>query len=219
MNRNAKTFLHRLPLETRQTARTVAPKTAVSKTDAIRRAVRACLLALTATAVYPPLNAVAAAQTQQLSYELNIPRQTLESALNDLAQQTGMQVARFSDAVKGDALVGPVKGRYSIDAALKILLEPNGLTYRTLNEHAIIVLRPQDVAQLPTAASSGSMPASFPAQNSTRLAEAAQDVEGPGASASRPSATESASVADGGNGRGVRLEEVVVTANKRAEPL
>jgi iron complex outermembrane recepter protein len=220
MNRNAKTSLQKLPPETRHTARTAAPKTAASKTGAIRIAVRVSLLALSTTVVVLPQNATAAAQTQQLSYELNIPRQTLESALNDLAQQTGLQVARFSDAVKGDALVGPVKGRYSIDAALKILLEPNGLTYRTLNEHAIIVLRPQDLAQLPAAASSGSMPASYPAQNSTRLAEGAQDVEGPGASAPRSSATgEGPSVADVNNGRGVTLEEVVVTANKRAEPL
>lgn len=215
MNRNAKTFPHLLPTEARDTARCVA-----SKTGTIRNAVRVGLLALTATVVFPPAEAVAAAQTHPVAYELNIPRQALESALNDLAQQTGLQVARFSDAVKGDALVGPVKGRYSIDAALKILLEPNGLTYRTLNEHAIIVLRPQDVAQLPAAASSGSMPASYPNQSSTRLAEAAQDVDGPGGAAAHLSTTSGASSgADDSSGRGVTLEEVVVTANKRSEPI
>jgi hypothetical protein len=100
MNRNAKTFPHLLPTEARDTARCVA-----SKTGTIRNAVRVGLLALTATVVFPPVEAVAAAQTHPVAYELNIPRQALESALNDLAQQTGLQVARFSDAVKGDALV------------------------------------------------------------------------------------------------------------------
>src|ERR1700678_1907013 len=106
MKRNAKTFPQLHSIEARHTSRAVA-----SKTDAIRNAVRVGLLALTSIAVFLPLDAVAAAQTQPVAYELNIPRQTLESALNDLAQQTGLQVARFSDAVKGDALLGPVKGR------------------------------------------------------------------------------------------------------------
>jgi outer membrane receptor for ferric coprogen and ferric-rhodotorulic acid len=84
-------------------------------------------------------------------YELNIPRQPLDTALNDLAKQTGVQVGRFSDAVKGDTLVGPITGNYSTEQALKTLLAPTSLTYRALNDRAIIVLRREDIAQLPAA--------------------------------------------------------------------
>ena len=97
------------------------------------------------------LNAAERADASITHYELNIPRQPLDTALNDLAQQTGLQVGRFSDAVKGDTVVGPVTGNYSADEALKTLLAPTGLTYRTLNERAIIVLRPEDAARLPAA--------------------------------------------------------------------
>ncbi len=97
------------------------------------------------------LIAAESAQAAITQYELNIPRQPLDTALTDLAQQTGLQVGRFSDAVKGDTLVGPVTGNYSADQALKSLLAATRLTYRTLNERAIIVLRPEDVAQLPPA--------------------------------------------------------------------
>src|SRR5262249_38990019 len=69
-------------------------------------------------------------------HNLNIPRQTLDVALKDLAKQTGMQIVRFSDAVSGDAVVGPLNGSYSVDQALKTLLAPSGLTYRPLNERA-----------------------------------------------------------------------------------
>jgi iron complex outermembrane recepter protein len=185
-----------------------------SNVTAVRSAVRACLLGLASTVILTPYSAAAVAQTRAISYELNIARQPLDAALKDLAQQTGLQVARFSDAVKGDALVGPLKGRYSIDEALKTLLKPNGLTYRTLNDHAIIVLRPQDLTQLPAPTASGSMPASYPPpQGSTRLDEAQRSGAG---SASPDSHRATANV---GSPTGAVLEEIVVTANKRVEPL
>jgi hypothetical protein len=74
--------------------------------------------------------AVAEEQALGIQYELNIPRQSLDHALKDLAQQTGLQVGRFSDAVNGDTVVGPLNGRYSAHQALEALLEPSGLAYR-----------------------------------------------------------------------------------------
>ena len=178
----------------------------------MRSGVRICLLALTSTVLFSPPEAVAVAQTQPVVYELNIPRQTLDTALKDLAQQTGLQVARFSDAVRGDALAGPVKGKYSVDVALKILLEPNGLTYRTLNEHAIIVLRPQDLPQLPAA----ELPSP---QGSTRLAEAGPGFAGSAVPDSRHSAAAANAASVSNDNPNGALEEIVVTANKRVEPL
>src|SRR5258708_34857263 len=52
-------------------------------------------------------------------YQLNIPKQPLDTALKDFAHQTGLQVARMSDRVDGDAVVGPVRGELSAEEALK----------------------------------------------------------------------------------------------------
>lgn len=107
----------------------------------------------TSVAAPPAADTSSASQStiSERSYDLEIPRQSLDSALKDLAQQTGLQVGRFSDAIKGDTLVGPLTGKFSAERALKRLLEPHGLTYRTLNDRAVIVLRPQDLAQMPAA--------------------------------------------------------------------
>mgnify|MGYP001249956136 CR=1 FL=1 len=85
----------------------------------------------------------AAAQTAATRFELNIPRQTLDAALKDFAEQTGMQVARFSDAVKGGVIVGPVAGRYSVQEALVSLLSPQNLSYKVVNERTIAVVDPR----------------------------------------------------------------------------
>ena len=83
------------------------------------------------------------AQAVMQHYPLNIPRQSLDTALKDLAQQTGMQIARFSDAPRGSALVvGPVSGEMSVGEALAALLKTTGLTYRVVNDRTIAVVIP-----------------------------------------------------------------------------
>lgn len=153
-------------------------------------------------------------------YELNIPRQALDSALKDLAQQTKLQVGRFSDAVKGNELVGPLAGQYSATQALDHLLESSGLTYRSLNERAIIVLRPEDVTQLPASSATEIRGMEDDAGRMSdwkgvkRLAQAgdfsqAQD------SASSPAENQTM----GSEEQGDKLEEIVVSAQKRDERL
>ena len=95
------------------------------------------------------LFAATSVQAAITHYELNIPREPLDTALKDLAQQTGLQVGRFSDAIKGDILVGPVIGNYSAAEALKTLLAPARLTYRSINDHAFIIMRPDDIPASP----------------------------------------------------------------------
>jgi iron complex outermembrane recepter protein len=176
------------------------------------------------------LTAAERADASMTQYELNIPRQPLDAALKDLAQQTGVQVGRFSDAVKGDTLVGPVTGNYSAEAALKTLLAPTKLTYRALNDRAIIVLRPEDVAQLPAAntrSTSGENDANSDGDEKksfwSRL-RLAQTTQG-GAqstnsvnSSSRPS-SQSLATSSQEDAEPVRLEEIIVTASKREERL
>src|SRR2546426_12633007 len=78
--------------------------------------VRITLLAV-AMALFASVLPVSAQAVIQY-YQLNIPRQSLDTALKDFARQTGLQVARFSDAPRGRALVvGPVSGDMSVDQA------------------------------------------------------------------------------------------------------
>jgi iron complex outermembrane receptor protein len=93
-------------------------------------------LVLAAAGAIAPVSAQAVAET----YQLDIPRQQLDAALKDLAQQTGLQIARFSDTPGGSALVGPVSGNMPVTDALKTLLAPNKLTYKIVNDHTIAVV-------------------------------------------------------------------------------
>jgi len=95
-------------------------------------------LVLAVAAVAVPVSAQAVTQ----SYHLNIPRQQLDGALKDLAQQTGLQIARFSDTPGGSALVGPVSGEMTVGEALTSLLVKSGLTYKMVNDRTIAVVAP-----------------------------------------------------------------------------
>ena len=86
-----------------------------------------------------------AAQAIAAHYQLNIPREPLDSALKDFARQTGLQIARFADVVGGTADVGPVTGTLTPEDALQTLLGNSTLTYRILNERTIAVVS-KDVA-------------------------------------------------------------------------
>jgi hypothetical protein len=72
---------------------------------------------------------------------LNIPEQPLDTALKDLAQQTGLQIARFSDVVAGNALVGPLSGDYSLEQALNFLRAPQDLTFKIVNDRTIAIIK------------------------------------------------------------------------------
>lgn len=84
-----------------------------------------------------------AAHAVSQHYELNIPRESLDSALRDFATQTGLQVARFSDTINGSALVGPISGKLSADEALHTLLLDLGLSYKMVNDRTIAIVPAQ----------------------------------------------------------------------------
>lgn len=93
-----------------------------------------------------------AAQATATHYQLNIPREPLDSALKDFARQTGLQVARFTDINGGTAEVGPVVGTLTPEEALGTLLGSSQLTYRVLNDRVIAIVskRPAGAAASPT---------------------------------------------------------------------
>jgi iron complex outermembrane receptor protein len=167
------------------------------------------------------------AQAVMQHYQLNIPRQSLDSALKDFAHQTGLQVARFSDTIDGSAMVGPVSGALSAEEALKSLLAPGGLRFKMVNERTIAIIK---------AGSPDSKP-SYSRALSTSGDEAAQpDQESQGGDAKQAfwSRFRLAQVDQGSSSgstpiekrraqppekQALQLEEVLVTAQKREERL
>ncbi len=85
--------------------------------------------------------APAGAQPVPRHYNLNIPRQTLDAALKEFAEQTGLQIARFGDTGDGNPMVGPVTGELSLDHALRSLLGTSHLTFRIVNDRTIAIVR------------------------------------------------------------------------------
>jgi len=142
------------------------------------------------TCLAEPQHAKAAIQ----HYQLNIPRQSLDTALKDLAEQTGLQIGRFSGRVDGSAIVGPVDGNQTPTEALKTLLRGTGLDYKIVSDTTIAVFNPKDV---PAArVNSSNSPKEERAPSSSTVSPVAA-----------PPATS------------VELEEIVVTAQKREERL
>jgi iron complex outermembrane recepter protein len=139
-------------------------------------------------------------------YNLNIPEQPLDTALKDLAQQTGLQIARFSDVVAGNARVGPLSGDYSLEQALNFLLAAQDLTFKIVNDRTIAIIKREVDSERPPAR----IPLSSASENARGqnllLAQATLNANTPAATAqdsSNPSPAEQGEQTD--------LAEVVVT--------
>ena len=108
----------------------------------------------------PPLLAVgaamlwatAAAQSPSAASvkNLSIPAEPLANALNDLAQQLGLQVMFASELVA--RLKSPeVKGALTATEALQRLLTNTGLRYEFVNPHTITIVGPEPKPTAPAA--------------------------------------------------------------------
>ncbi len=96
--------------------------------------------------------ATSAAYAQQLGqvvYQTNIEHGALNTALTQLARQTGIQVARFSDNEPANMLVGPLHGAYTLEQALGHLLAGTGLAYRFVNERTIAIVKATSLESQP----------------------------------------------------------------------
>lgn len=98
-----------------------APVFADKSLKPLKRRPLACLLAVLCT-----LPAVAAAQTAAAPVEISIAAQPVASALNQLAQQVGMQLLVAPELVAGKTAPA-VQGTLPYDVALKQLLAGSGL--------------------------------------------------------------------------------------------
>jgi hypothetical protein len=75
----------------------------------------------------------------QAVYTLHIDSQPLDSALQELARQTGLQILFFSDITEGRRSVA-LNGRYTLETAMATLLSDSNLTYRLINAKTIQVV-------------------------------------------------------------------------------
>lgn len=156
-----------------------------------------CLfLALVSGAALVPVSA----EVATTRFQLNIARELLAAALADLAQQTGLQIAGFSDTINSDAMVGPLDGEMSVDQALQLLLSGQPLTYQIINQRTIAITP----AAAPPSAAMG--------RRVSYLAAAGTMPATPGSGAETPHATDGATAA-------ATLSDVVVTATRREEQL
>lgn len=136
----------------------------------------------------------AEAQAPSQPIVVDIPASPLNDALKQLARLAGLQVVFYSKDSEG-LTARRLEGEYTADAALKQLLEGTGLVYEYVNPHTIAI-RDKAPAIKPTA--------SLLSAESIRLAQSDSAV--PDTAVPRPEA-------------GMALDEVIVTATKRAERL
>lgn len=82
------------------------------------------------------------AQDSSRKYPLNIPRQALTSALQQLSDQTQVYYGYSPESTAEEQTqVGPVIGDYTIEQALTELLRPTRLTFSWINSRNIAIVR------------------------------------------------------------------------------
>src|SRR5580698_6827578 len=89
-------------------------------------------LGLVFAGLYGPAMRSAAPET----YTLHIASQPLESALQEFARQTGVEILVFSYLTDGQRAPA-LEGRYTVDGALRALLTDSMLTFRHVNTKTI----------------------------------------------------------------------------------
>ena len=100
------------------------------------RAPRSVLLALLVASFLMFFAMGSAADEGPMKYQFEIGTQPLSAALQQLAKQSGVQIVFFSQVTEG--LRAPsLQGRYTVTAALELLLARSRLTYRVINPKTI----------------------------------------------------------------------------------
>jgi iron complex outermembrane recepter protein len=103
--------------------------TAVGTSSRVRLAVA---LALVCAGLFPG----AMRGAEPVAHTLHIASQPLDSALQEFARQTGVQVVVFSYLTDGQRAPA-LDGTYTVDVAMKALLTDSMLTFRWVNEKTI----------------------------------------------------------------------------------
>src|SRR3984893_12182104 len=145
------------------------------------------------------------------TYDLKIDRQPLNTALQELAKQTGLQIIFFSKVAAGHDAPA-LNGKYTAEGALGVLLNGTELTFHALNAGTIEV-EPKDAIR--KASSTGSLNRApqvrgdgSGSDSPLRLAQASGNLPGSADSSNSPRARD----ANRDNDPNQLLQEIVVTA-------
>ena len=150
------------------------------------------------------------AAAESTTYAINLPQQSVATALNGLSEQTGIPVAFPYDLAK-DRISNPVVGRYTLTEALDALLKGTGLT-GGLSEKGMLTIS--------SAPESDQRGASVAVSSSESKGTGRTIVSRFAAIVTALSAAFAASAQESpGTPGAVALEEVIVTAQKREERL
>jgi len=176
-------------------------------------------VAVVATAICLSIVGVAEAQSAKAAIKMstNIPTQALGPALKAFAQERDLQVLYLSQTVRG-VRTGGASGELTIDEALTQLLSGTGLVYRYLDDKAVTILPAgPETGPLPVPGddSDGEGSASKEGKKSSSGGFHADQVDQGGNTAPSAVGTNASSLQD----QGVKLEEIIVTAQKRNERL
>jgi iron complex outermembrane recepter protein len=160
------------------------------------------LLSFTAGAAEPPARTVA----------FDIPAKPLNLALTEFAQQSGLQVV-FVAEIGRDLSTSGLTGNFTPQAALDQLLANTPFAYDFLNPHTVTIraIKERDgkpVAQGMAGEGEMTLAQADSASASTTASTASESTEAPANAAD-----------DKDDAGGIKLEEVVVTAQKREERL
>ena len=77
---------------------------------------------------------------ERVAYTLHFGSQPLDSALQEFARQTGIQIIYFSHLTDGQRTPG-LDGTYTVDGAMNALLADSMLTFRWVNAKTIEIRR------------------------------------------------------------------------------
>lgn len=150
----------------------------------------------------------AVAQTARVS--LDIEPQPVRLALKDLGEQTGLQIMFRAEDVAQDEMATPrISGELSAREALERILSNTGLQYRFVNPNTVLISAKDGVEKTAVVSEAGVL----------RMAQ--REMEGSGAdpqsmgNGSGAEASQEESREEGGG----KLEEIVVTAQRREENL
>ena len=102
------------------------------------RAVLAVALGLVWACFFP----VSVRSAEPAAYTLHIASQSLDSALQEFARQTGIQIIFFSYLTDGRRAPA-LDGTYSLDAAMTALLAESTLTFRRVNSKTLEIRPPR----------------------------------------------------------------------------
>lgn len=143
-------------------------------------------------------------------YVFDIPRLPMIEALQEFITQTGLQVSFWPDAHTDQTeLLGPLRGRFTAEAALTNLLASSGLAFQRTNDRSLVVMAPS----LFGAPRGGVTPSE---QDQDKIAQGHPDLrpQKPPPQRSVTAAEPGSGSADDGAHSGNALDEIIVTGSR-----